>query len=1332
MSTVDKRVVQMEFNNQQFEAGVKTSVNSLNTLKNGLNLESSAKSLSNLNQTGKAFSLSGIASGVESLNAKFSALGIMGITVLQNITNSAIQAGKNIVSALTIDPIKTGLDEYETKMNAITTIMTNTKSKGTTLDEVNKALGELNEYADLTIYNFAQMTRNIGTFTAAGVALGPAVTAIKGIANLAAGSGSSAEQASTAMYQLSQALASGTVKLMDWNSVVNAGMGGELFQKALENTAKELGHGRNEAVSFRESLESGWITSEVLIKTLEKLANDVDLTNAATQVKTFTQLMSTMKESVQSGWAVSWENIIGNKEQATKTLTAINDAFGALIGPSTDARNAMLAFWNQNGGRDALIQGLTNAFQALMAILKPIGEAFREIFPAMTGERLVELTKGFKEFTEKLKISDQTTSRIKETFKGFFSILKTIGDAISTVVKGLFSLGSTALPPISNLVLGATSSFGKFLTSISESVKASDIFNKSLEKLKELLAPLPSAFTVFEKLESIFLNLASIIGKAFGFIQRKVSGFFEDFNFDNIFKALNAGAFASIIVLVSKFVWRLIDIFDIFDAGKGVLENLTSILDNVRGCFLAYQTQLQAGALMKIAIAIGLLAASIYVLSGIDPEKMGSSLTAITMLFAELIGIMAIFEKLVMGPGFKAMLILPPMMMAVAAAVLVLSFAMEKLGKLDWDEIGKGLTGVGVIMAELALFMKGASFSPMAVTSSAGILILATALVILASAVKKIGEIDTGVLIKGLSGVAVALAELALFMNLMGNPARMISIGLGITILSAGILILAKAFESMGQLSWEELSKGLVAMGGALLIMVLALNAMPKMSIINSLAVLDMATSLVIVGGALKKVAEMRWDEIVKSLTTIGIAFGIMTIMLKAMKGEMLDATALTIVCVSLMALATALKMLGSMSLIQVGVALLALVGVFTVLGLSALVLGPLVPVILALAIALGIFGIAVLALGAGVLALSAGLAALAVSGVAGATALVAIVTSIVSLIPFMLTKFGEGIVAMAKVIGDNVPVIIEAIMKLIMVLLDTILTNLPKIIEKGVAIVVALVAGVIKSLPLIVQATFDLILAFVNGLANAIRKNTDPMIEAFSNLMSAMIEGGKKVLTAAVPDFVKAGADVVGGFVSGIKSKISEGAKWGANLGSAALDAAKKALDSHSPSKAFEEVGMYAAEGLAGGLKKFTGLVATEAENIGRTAVSALSRAVSGISDSISGDMDVTPTIRPVLDLSDVNKGLNSTFGKNQAINVDEIRSKTATISNMDATRRAGLIQNESKTPVTKSPEASKGGLSVTIEQFINNRTQDVQAFAEELEFYRKQVAIGRGLTNG
>lgn len=387
MSSIDERVVEMQFRNDQFEQGVKKSLISLENLKKGLNLDKSSKSLSNLESTAKNFSMKNLASDVASISDRFSTMGIIGMTALQNITNSAIATGKTLMSALTIDPVKSGFQEYETQINSVQTILANTESKGTTLDQVNAALDELNHYADMTIYNFTEMTRNIGTFTAAGVDLDTSVQAIKGIANLAAVSGSNSQQASTAMYQLSQALAAGTVKLQDWNSVVNAGMGGQVFQDALKETARVHGVAIDQMIkdegSFRETLSRGWLTSSILTETLSKFTGDLNesqlktmgytdeqiasiikmgqtANDAATKVKTFTQLFDTLKEAMQSGWTQSWEYIVGNFDQAKESLTVVSDTLSDIINNSSNKRNDLL-YDALTSNYDKFIKSINNA-----------------------------------------------------------------------------------------------------------------------------------------------------------------------------------------------------------------------------------------------------------------------------------------------------------------------------------------------------------------------------------------------------------------------------------------------------------------------------------------------------------------------------------------------------------------------------------------------------------------------------------------------------------------------------------------------------------------------------------------------------------------------------------------------------------------------------------------------------------------------------------------------------------------------------------------------------------------------------------------------------------
>ena len=404
-TTIDEKVVEMRFDNKDFAEKTKDTISLLDKLKEKLNMSTAAKSFDSINTAASKVNISSVGNAADSIKLKFSAMEVVAVTAITNITNQMLGMAQKIIDDFTLAPVTSGFKEYETQINAVQTILANTSSKGTTLDQVNAALDELNRYADLTIYNFTEMTRNIGTFTAAGVDLDTSVRAIQGIANLAAVSGSNAQQASTAMYQLSQALAAGTVKLQDWNSVVNAGMGGQVFQDALKETARIHGIAIDEMIkdegSFRETLQKGWLTSEILTETLSKftksgvneyIAKNSDLTaeaiqkmreeaeatdgaatnydklaesiakksnmskdeikqliqmsdtaeNAATKVKTFTQLMDTLREAAQSGWTQTWELIIGNFEEAKEFYTKLSDFFSNAINKSATARNNLL------------------------------------------------------------------------------------------------------------------------------------------------------------------------------------------------------------------------------------------------------------------------------------------------------------------------------------------------------------------------------------------------------------------------------------------------------------------------------------------------------------------------------------------------------------------------------------------------------------------------------------------------------------------------------------------------------------------------------------------------------------------------------------------------------------------------------------------------------------------------------------------------------------------------------------------------------------------------------------------------------------------------------
>ena len=456
-TTIDNRVLEMRFDNKQFESGVATSMSTLDKLKQKLNLSGASKGLENVGKAAKGVNFSGMTAGISQVKAGMVSLegisaGVIAkFSVINNMVNSLMTTGKRMVNALTIDPVKTGFQEYETQIGAIQTILSNTRQEGTNVEIVNKALDELNTYADKTIYNFTEMTRNIGTFTAAGVKLDTSVNAIKGIANLAAVSGSTSQQASTAMYQLSQALAAGKVSLMDWNSVVNAGMGGKVFQDALIRTSELLGTGAKAAIeangSFRESLtQSGWLTTEVLTETLNQLAGTYskadlmaqgfsesqateiaalakDAEDAATKVKTFTQLWDVMKEAAQSGWAQTWRLIVGDFEEAKNLLTPLSEFFTGIIGKFSDARNKLLESALATNIRD-MFEGIDKSLNTLLEPLDKAKEAITDIGKVVDDVILGKFGNGqerFDSLTESgynwMEVQNKVNESLKDGFR---------------------------------------------------------------------------------------------------------------------------------------------------------------------------------------------------------------------------------------------------------------------------------------------------------------------------------------------------------------------------------------------------------------------------------------------------------------------------------------------------------------------------------------------------------------------------------------------------------------------------------------------------------------------------------------------------------------------------------------------------------------------------------------------------------------------------------------------------------------------------------------------------------------------------------------------------
>lgn len=286
--TVDERVVEMRFDNENFEKNAQQSLSTLEKLKNALSFKGAENGLKNVDAASRSVNMSGLGGAVQTVTSKFLALEIIGVTALVNITNKAINAGEQMLKSLSIDQITAGWEKYADKTTAVQTIMAATASQfsdqATQMAAVNEQLEKLSWFTDETSYNFVDMVSNIGKFTSNNIGLETSVTAMQGIATWAAISGANAGEASRAMYNLSQAIGVGAVTAIDWKSIENANMAtAEFKQTAIETavslgTLKKVGDDLYETIdgntvsvaNFREALKDKWFTNDVLTATLDK------------------------------------------------------------------------------------------------------------------------------------------------------------------------------------------------------------------------------------------------------------------------------------------------------------------------------------------------------------------------------------------------------------------------------------------------------------------------------------------------------------------------------------------------------------------------------------------------------------------------------------------------------------------------------------------------------------------------------------------------------------------------------------------------------------------------------------------------------------------------------------------------------------------------------------------------------------------------------------------------------------------------------------------------------------------------------------------------------
>lgn len=1210
MSNIEQNVVQMTFDNSNFEKNVQTSMLSLDNLKASLNLGNAA---------------SGLASSIQTISGRFSTMGIIGVTALQNITNSAINTGKRMLASLTIDPVKTGLSEYEEKINSIQTILMGAKNADGTavsLEQVKEKLEELNTYSDKTIYSFKDMTSNIGKFTNAGVDLDTAVKAIQGVANEAAVSGANAQQASHAMYNFSQALSAGYVKLIDWKSIENAGMATQEFKQQLldsavaAGTVKKTADGMYEVLTkngqgsnmketinatknFNDSLGYQWMTTEVLTSTLSKYTDETTAIGkkafaAATEVKTFTQLLDTLREAAQSGWALTWEYIIGDFNEAKKLWTAVNNEISAIIDANADERNALVKGWKELGGRDILGKGIVNVWTSIKTIASDVQEAFRDIFPPMTSKQLLNLTKGFEHLTDTIStFLTLNSGNLTYTFRGIFAALDIGVQLLSGFVRAIRPLVGSLLPKAASGFLETTGSIGDFITSIDKTIKKNDIFYKTFKKIVDFimgstpfkvlsdgLGNLSSVFdTVFGKLSGFIgkikefftnltsesensvsktsgvfttlFNILSLVGTALKNTAKTIGDAFtkafEGFNADSAQGLVNGGILTAIALGIKKFVDLLTGSAKDL-TGLSVVKSIKETLSGVQEAFQSFQQNMKAGSLLKIATAIGVLALSLVVLSGIDSEKMGNAVAGITALFADLIGSLLIFEQLSSGTGMKGISMAATAMTKLSVSVLILSMAMKKISDIPADQLGNSvaaIAGLSAILVGTAVALDRFG-GKKAAKAAKGMITMSIAVNILAIALDKLGQMNPDQMAQGLGGVGALLAEVAAFLVVAKYGKLGVTTGAAILIIAESLKVLTGVVSVFGEMNIDQLKQGMIAIG-ALLAMFGAFAKFTSGSkgiLGSSVALVIMAEAIKMLVAPLSSFGSMSLDQISNSIIMLAASLAALVISARAMSGAVAGAAAMLIMSVALNALTPVLMQFSQMSLTEIAKALGVLAGSLAIFGAAGYLLAPVAPILLLIAGAMALFGIGITAVGAGILMLSAGLTAFAGALAANVASIVAsigiAVAGLVGFVPMVATAIAQGILIFATTLLAGTAQLVPAAVALGMAILNGIKTLAPMLIEVAFLLITSLMQGIADNIERIVVLAGDIVTGFINGLAVMLPQ----IVEAGTNFIISLIDSMAVSIDTNGPRIINAFRNIfasLGGLILEVIATIAE-----------------------------------------------------------------------------------------------------------------------------------------------------------------------------------------------
>nr|DAX52478.1 MAG TPA: tail tape measure [Caudoviricetes sp.] len=1107
---VDERVVQMQFDNSNFEKNVAKTLKTLDHLKWTLkDPDFMGNNFKELNKAANNVDMSGLSKGIETVQTKFSALQVMGVTALANLTNSAVNAGKKIASALTDSLINGGRERSQKIKDAkfqIEGLLGEEEyaKQWARIDEsINYAVAD-------TAYGYDSAARAASQFLASSVKVGDEMDrSLRAISGVAAMTNSTYDDVSNIFTRIA---GQGRVMAIDLNSLASRGLNAAaILGKSMGKTESEI----------RDMVSDGKISFRQFADAMDNAFGE----HAKKGNETFSGALANMKAAMSRIGAKLWDPLIDNERDVFNQMRLLindlnnnylNDAINSFNSKMNNIFGNIIKFFEQGGVKN-IVLSIGDAFNYLSSVLKPIGDAFREIFPPIAVETLVEYTKKLKELTSNFKLSEKTANNIKNTFKGLFSILDIGVSAIGAIVKGLGHLLG-ALTGISGGVVGVTGAFGNWVTGVRDTIKESNIFSNIVEGIVNILEKVTDKIKDFTSNLDIFGGMVNGLKAVFGFIAqlgKEIGTFFGEVfksgSLEKGFDALNTFFSGGIIIGIVKFVNQLNKVAQNFKELSGNLFGQTSsVLYNLGQTLASLQYSIKASAIMEIAKALLVLGAAIFLIGSANPDTLGKSLTTLGIGLAGLVSALWLLSKFNMDiKGALKIMVLESILSSLAFSLIKLSVALKILSTINIAQMGTallGLTvGLGELIAALWLMPKERDISD----STKALRKLSTSILIFAAALKIMSTIPWPNILWGLGAMTVALTEMVIVMRTMPSYKKDDKIPSMIK-MATSLVILAGALKILSTMDWDDIARTMTAIGGTFTMLIAFVKLLPKdlkqlNSKINALNM--MALGLGFTALALMGLGAMNWEQIKVALAGLGGSLAEVLVFLALLPK---DATSkvggLIGFSSALVILAGAMKILGSLSWGALAVSLVAMAGAFIVMGVAAKVLGPMIPTLLGLAAAMAVFGAAVGLFGAGVALVGVGIATLAGAFATGTTAIVAgisaIILGVANLAPQLIEIFGRTIETLCGVIVTTAPMIAETILVVISEILKSLANHGPEIIDSLFTFVIGILHALRDRAPEFITAAMETINAILGGVLEGLKNlNPDAILPAILSL---------------------------------------------------------------------------------------------------------------------------------------------------------------------------------------------------------------------------------------